>query len=119
MTRLKSLPSYSVTVRSAGRRAHWKSTTSKVAPHESTSEKTLSDSVASATTGYTQCRGKAACRKGKCSQQRCSSTQSISVRRRWPAYVTVMVLATALSACRLGHWIGDSAIQLLLYGRIR
>ena len=119
MTPLRSSPNFLVTVQSAGRKAHWKSTTSKVDQPGSTSEKTLSDSVLGATTNCTPCPAKAACRKGKCSQPSDSWILRFTVPRRWPAYVAVLVLATVLSACRIGYLIGDAAIQLLLNGRIR
>ena len=119
MTRLKSLPNYFVTVQSAGRKVHWRSTTLKADQPESTSEKTSSASAPCATTNCTPCPAKGACRKAKCSTPSEPWILRFTVRRRWPAYVAVLASATALSACRIGHWIGDVAIQLLLHGRIR
>ena len=96
-----------------------KSTTSKEVQHGNTSERICACSVHDATGNCTTCRGKKGCRRAKSSTPKDFLIRFPTRQERWPAYAIAIVCLTAVIAFRIGCWLGDAAVSLVLHGEVR
>ena len=96
-----------------------KSTTSKEVQHGNTSERICACSVHDATGSCITFREKKGCPRAKSSMPKDFLIRFTSRRERWPAYAIAIVCLTAVSAFRLGCWLGEAAVSLVLHGEVR
>ena len=96
-----------------------KSTTSKEVQHGNTSERICACSVHDATGSCITFRGKKGCRRATSSTPRDFLIRFSSRQERWPAYAIAIVCLTAVIAFRIGCWLGDAAVSLVLHGEVR
>ena len=96
-----------------------RSTTSKEVQHGKTSVRICADCAHDATGSCTTLQAKKGCRKATSSTPREFLIRFPTRQERWPAYVTAIVCLMAVSAFRLGCWLGEVAVSLVLYGEVR
>ena len=96
-----------------------RSTTSKEVQHGNTSVRICADCAHDATGNCITCRGKKGCPRATSSTPREFLIRFPTRQERWPAYAIAIVCLMAVSAFRLGCWLGEVAVSLVLYGEVR
>ena len=96
-----------------------RSTTSKAVQHGGTSVRICAGCAHDATGNCTTCRGKKGCRRAIFSMPKDFLIRFPTRRERWPAYAIAIVCLTAVSAFRIGCWLGEAAVSLVLHGEVR